>query len=93
LPDLYPIPGVAGTAARKAEKVIWQTSPKTFRWKTNPQYRVLKNVVLDVVKPGNGKYLGFGEQGGMSFVKQPTFMNFFSKLLRYILLITHRSCI
>jgi hypothetical protein len=61
-------------------RVVWETSPKTFRWHIHEVHDMLKDVVLDVIKPGHGEYLGFGEQGGTSFAKQPTFMNYFSTL-------------
>jgi hypothetical protein len=61
-------------------RVIWETSPKTFRWHQHEVHDMLKDVVLDVVKPGHGEYVGFGEQGGTSFAKLPTFMNYFSML-------------
>jgi len=77
-PDLYPIPGFKTLQERKAERVIWQTSPKTFRYYCPSEHKMLKNVILDVIKPGHGEYIGFGEQGGMAFMKKPTFMNYFN---------------
>lgn len=78
LPDLYPIPGAPPTASRAIEKIVWQTSPKTFRWNIHPVVSVVKQVILDVIKAGHGEFIGFGEQGGTSFMKTPTFMNYFS---------------
>ncbi|KAF8467697.1 glycosyl hydrolases family 31-domain-containing protein [Kalaharituber pfeilii] len=79
LPDLYQIPGVVAVEQRKADRVVWQTSPRTFRHYVHPQYKtVLKNVVLDVIKSGQGEFIGFGEQGGMDFMKKPTYMNYFN---------------
>lgn len=78
IPDLYPIPGFEAVENRKAERVIWQTSPKTFRVNVHQQHPMLKNVILDVIKAGQGEFIGFGEQGGMAFMKKPTFMNYFN---------------
>ncbi|KAA8895125.1 alpha-1,4-glucan lyase [Sphaerosporella brunnea] len=79
LKPLYPMPGsiVSGNADGNY-RVIWETSPKTFRWHQHPQHAMLKDIVLDVIKPGHGEYMGFGEQGGTSFAKTPTFMNYFN---------------
>ena len=79
LPDLYPFPEAPSTASRATEKVVWQTSSKTFRWSVPPAVPVVKQVVLDVIKPGHGEFIGFGEQGGTSFMKTPTLMNYFSE--------------
>ncbi|KAG0125373.1 glycosyl hydrolases family 31-domain-containing protein [Tuber indicum] len=78
LPDLYPIPEAPSTASRATEKIVWQTSPETFRWSIHPVVSVVKQVVLDVIKAGHGEFIGFGEQGGTSFMKTPTFMNYFN---------------
>ncbi|RPA94936.1 hypothetical protein L873DRAFT_1699735 [Choiromyces venosus 120613-1] len=78
LPDLYPIPGASSTTSRATEKIVWQTSPQTFRWNIHPVVSVVKQVVLDVIKAGHGEFIGFGEQGGTSFMKTPTFMNYFN---------------
>lgn len=69
--------GAAATSPK--EKIIWQTSPKTFRHHVHPDHNMLKDVVLDVVKAGHGEFLGFGEQGGTSFMKMPCYMNYFSE--------------
>lgn len=79
LPDTFPIPGFGTLKERRAERVIWQTSPETFRTYVHPDHpKVLKNVILDIIKPGPAEYIGFGEQGGMAFMKKPTFMNYFN---------------
>jgi hypothetical protein len=57
---------------------VWQTSEQTFRYKLDPDHDMVKNVILDVIKPGHGEYIGWGEQGGSSFMKKPTLMNYFS---------------
>ena len=41
---------------------------------------MLRNVVLEVHKPGYAEYLGFGLQGGTEFIKRKTYMNYFSEL-------------
>lgn len=80
--DPYPIPNVAEAEARVSDKVVWQTSPKTFRKNLHPQHKMLRDTVLDIVKPGHGEYVGWGEMGGIQFMKEPTFMNYFSKSRR-----------
>lgn len=42
---------------------------------------MLKSVTLDVIKAGHGEFVGWGEQGGTSFMKKPSFMNYFSAYL------------
>lgn len=81
MPDLYPIPKTTPGASviHQAEKIVWQTSEKTFCWQLIKP--TVKNILLDVVKAGPGEFLGFGEQGGTSFLKKPTFMNYYSKLI------------
>lgn len=75
------MPAEYGTAAATPkEKIVWQTSPETFRHNINTQHKMLKDVVLDIVKPGHGEYVGFGEQGGTSFMKKACYMNYFSEL-------------
>ncbi|KAH0610436.1 uncharacterized protein H6S33_011963 [Morchella sextelata] len=76
--DPYPIPNVAEAEARVSDKVVWQTSPKTFRKNLHPQHKMLRDTVLDIVKPGHGEYVGWGEMGGIQFMKEPTFMNYFN---------------
>ncbi|KAF8539040.1 alpha-1,4-glucan lyase [Trichophaea hybrida] len=74
MPDEYN----AVAATDGSYKIVWETSPKTFRWQLHLDHSMLKDVVLDVIKPGHGEYVGFGEQGGTDFMKRPTFMNYFN---------------
>lgn len=74
------MPAEYGTAAATPkEKIVWQTSPETFRHNMHPDHSMLKDVVIDIVKPGHGEYVGFGEQGGTSFMKKACYMNYFSE--------------
>jgi hypothetical protein len=84
LPELYPMPQELKSDAAKegSDKIVWQTSPTTFRWNRHPDHHMIKDVVLDIIKPGHAEYVGFGEQGGPNFLKQPTFMNYFSEICR-----------
>lgn len=66
-------------ASTPKEKIVWQTSPKTFRHNLHPKHTMLKDVVLDIVKAGHGEFVGFGEQGGTSFMKKACYMNYFSE--------------
>ena len=63
-----------------AYKTIWETSSKALRWNIHPDHSMLRNVVLEVLKPGYAEYLGFGLQGGTEFMKRTTYMNYFSEL-------------
>lgn len=63
------------------EQVIWQTTEQAFSYQGDPNIEAINNVVLNVNKPGPAKYLGFGEQGGRTVLKNPTYMNFFCKIL------------
>ncbi|KAI5839123.1 alpha-1,4-glucan lyase [Morchella snyderi] len=76
--DLYPLPNVITTQAASSVKTVWQTSAKTFRYKAQGEHAVLKPVILDVVKAGHGEFVGWGEQGGSSFMKKPSYMNYFN---------------
>ncbi|KXJ94870.1 glycosyl hydrolases family 31-domain-containing protein [Microdochium bolleyi] len=67
--------GVAALAA--SEQIIWQTTEQAFVQKQNPSIGVINNVVLNIEKPAPAQYLGFGEQGGQTVLKKPTYMNFF----------------
>ncbi|KAL9091937.1 MAG: hypothetical protein Q9165_004689 [Trypethelium subeluteriae] len=67
--------GVGGVSA--AEQVVWQTASQVFSYQGDPHINVINNVVMNVVKPPSGEYLGFGEQGGRTVLKKPTFMNYF----------------
>ncbi|CAM1508904.1 Fc.00g026430.m01.CDS01 [Cosmosporella sp. VM-42] len=60
-----------------SEQVIWQTTAETFKYEGDPNIGAINNVVLNVSKPTSAAYLGFGEQGGRTVLKKPTFMNFF----------------
>jgi alpha-glucosidase (family GH31 glycosyl hydrolase) len=59
---------------RMTEKIIWETTSKPLRWK---QFGDTTATILTVKKPGSSKYIGFGEQGGKSLLKNRTFMNYF----------------
>ncbi|KAI9657188.1 MAG: hypothetical protein M1821_003355 [Bathelium mastoideum] len=59
------------------EQVVWQTSSQAFSYQGNPNTDVINNVVMNVNKPASAEYLGFGEQGGCTVLKKPTFMNYF----------------
>jgi alpha-glucosidase (family GH31 glycosyl hydrolase) len=79
LKELYPMPEKYGAAATMPKgKIIWQTSPRTFRHHIHSEHGMLKEVIIDVVKAGHGEFLGFGEQGGTSFMKMPCYMNYFN---------------
>lgn len=67
--------GISESSAR--EQIIWQTSPQTFSYQQDPKIAVINNVVMNVNKPGLAGYVGFGEQGGRTVLKKPTFMNYF----------------
>lgn len=87
--ELHPIIALARTTSALKDKVVWQTSERTFRHKRHENYPMLKDVVLDVIKAGPGEFIGWGEQGGTGFMKKPTFMNYFSKLSPYKICILH----
>ncbi|KAI1029481.1 hypothetical protein LB504_010760 [Fusarium proliferatum] len=59
------------------EEIIWQTTEETFSYQGNPSIGAVNNVVLNIKKPGPAAYLGFGEQGGRTVIKKPTYLNFF----------------
>ncbi|KAF5661454.1 alpha-glucosidase 2 [Fusarium circinatum] len=59
------------------EEIIWQTAEETFSYQGNPSIGAVNNVVLNIKKPGPAAYLGFGEQGGRTVIKKPTYLNFF----------------
>ncbi|KAM0489552.1 hypothetical protein ACHAP8_012462 [Fusarium lateritium] len=63
--------------ALEVEQIIWQTTDQTFSYETNGSIDAIKNVVLNVKKPGPAEYLGFGEQGGKTVLKKPTYLNYF----------------
>lgn len=53
--------------------VVWQTKERGLRYQGQA-------TVLSLEKPSTARYFGWGEQGGRSFVKDQTFMNYFSKI-------------
>lgn len=53
--------------------VVWQTKERGIRYQGEA-------TVLALEKPRTARYFGWGEQGGRAFVKDQTFMNYFSKL-------------
>ncbi|RKL21233.1 hypothetical protein BFJ68_g2502 [Fusarium oxysporum] len=59
------------------EQIIWQTTDQTFSYQGNPSIGAVNNVVFNIKKPGSAAYLGFGEQGGRTVIKKPTYLNFF----------------
>ncbi|KAL5619805.1 hypothetical protein FOVSG1_002027 [Fusarium oxysporum f. sp. vasinfectum] len=59
------------------EQIIWQTTDQTFSYQKNSDIDAINNVVLNVKKPGPAEYLGFGEQGGKTVLKKPTYLNYF----------------
>ncbi|KAI8226952.1 hypothetical protein K4K55_008238 [Colletotrichum sp. SAR 10_96] len=69
--------GVGVTATSTSEQIIWQTTKQTFMHQDDAKIGVINNVVLNVNKPTQAQYLGFGEQGGRTVLKKPTYMNFF----------------
>lgn len=61
------------------EQIIWQTSQQTFAYQGDPTIGIINNVVMNVNKPTQAEYVGFGEQGGRTVLKRPTYMNYFCK--------------
>ncbi|RKK84556.1 hypothetical protein BFJ71_g14509 [Fusarium oxysporum] len=61
------------------EQIIWQTTDQTFSYQQNADINAINNVVLNVKKPGPAVYLGFGEQGGKTILKKPSYLNYFYK--------------
>ena len=66
-------------AVTAEEQIIWQTSQQTFAYQEDPSIGIINNVVMNVNKPTQAEYVGFGEQGGRTVLKRPTYMNFFCK--------------
>ena len=56
--------------------VVWQTKERGIRYQGTA-------TVLALEKPSTARYLGWGEQGGRSFVKIEIFMNYFSEIYPY----------
>jgi hypothetical protein len=69
------------SASNLSEQIIWQTSEQAFSYQLNPNINIINNVVMKVVKPAQADYVGFGEQGGRTVMKKPTYMNYFCKPL------------
>ncbi|KAJ3952934.1 hypothetical protein N0V92_010611 [Colletotrichum tropicale] len=66
-----------GITTTATEHVIWRTTAQTFLHKDDKTIDAINNVVLNIDKPGPAQYLGFGEQGGRTVLKKPTYMNYF----------------
>lgn len=60
-------------------EIVWQTSERALLHHVNETHGMMKDVVLDIEKTSSGAFVGWGEQGGTSFMKQPCYMNYFSK--------------
>lgn len=58
--------------ADKDEAVIWQTKERGLKYGNGA-------VVLSIQRTPTARFVGFGEQGGSSFVKDQTYMNYPSK--------------
>ncbi|KAH6869776.1 glycosyl hydrolases family 31-domain-containing protein [Thelonectria olida] len=65
------------TPISPSEQIVWQTTGKTFAYQGDKDIGVINNVVLKVNKPEPAAYLGFGEHGGRTVLKKPTYMNYF----------------
>ncbi|RGP76822.1 hypothetical protein FLONG3_5065 [Fusarium longipes] len=74
-PTLSQSVGVNTTS--EVEQIIWQTTDQTFSYQQNKEIDAINNVVLNIKKPGPAEYLGFGEQGGKTVLKKPTYLNYF----------------
>ncbi|KAF5228687.1 hypothetical protein FAUST_10917 [Fusarium austroamericanum] len=74
-PSLLQSVGVDTTS--EVEQIIWQTTDQTFSYQQNSDIDAINNVVLNIKKPGPAEYLGFGEQGGKTVLKKPTYLNYF----------------
>lgn len=59
------------------EQIIWQTTSQAFSFSGDPNIKVINNTVMNIKRPGSSQYLGFGEQGGHTVLKKPTYMNYF----------------
>lgn len=58
------------------EKLIWETRKTPLRHVLG-EPNIINNIVLNLTRPGSSSYLGFGEQGGRSLLKDPSFMNYY----------------
>eukprot|EP01127_Copromyxa_protea_P000298 TRINITY_DN10248_c0_g1_i1.p1 TRINITY_DN10248_c0_g1~~TRINITY_DN10248_c0_g1_i1.p1 ORF type:complete len:1044 (+),score=132.55 TRINITY_DN10248_c0_g1_i1:157-3288(+) len=56
---------------------IWKTAPKAIQYLPNGSGGEYK-IVLAVEKPGQSRYVGFGEQGGQNLVKNMAQMTYFN---------------
>ena len=66
-------------AVTAEEQIVWQTSQQAFAYQENSSIGIINNVVLNAYKPTQAEYVGFGEQGGRTVLKRPTYMNYFCK--------------
>lgn len=63
-----------------SQQIVWQTNEQPFQY--GQPYLNLSNITLNVMKTGSSQYLGFGEQGGQTLLKSPSFMNYYCRSLR-----------
>lgn len=78
------------TASGAASAIVWKTKPRGLQYRDNA-------TVLVVEKSVTADFIGFGEQGGKNLFKKKTFMNYFSKFIYAIdilstSLLTLRDC-
>ncbi|KAF5004990.1 hypothetical protein FDECE_8515 [Fusarium decemcellulare] len=75
---LQPMENPAGVVgADHLQQIIWETADPAFSYQGDPHVGVINNVVLNIKKPVLSRYLGFGEQGGSTVLRGPTFMNYY----------------
>ncbi|KAF4469981.1 hypothetical protein FALBO_3118, partial [Fusarium albosuccineum] len=75
---LQPMENPAGVVgADHLQQIIWETADPAFSYQGDPNIGVINNVVLNIKKPVLSRYLGFGEQGGQTVLRSPTFMNYY----------------
>ncbi|KAF4781156.1 hypothetical protein HER10_EVM0008029 [Colletotrichum scovillei] len=75
IPSFIAETGIQGTSI--SEEVIWRTADQAFSYNGDPEIDAINNVILRMHKPPPAHYLGFGEQGGKTVLKKPTYMNYF----------------
>ncbi|KXH41643.1 hypothetical protein CSIM01_13629 [Colletotrichum simmondsii] len=75
IPSFIAKAGIQGTSI--SEEVIWRTADQAFSYNGDPEIDAINNVILRMHKPPPAHYLGFGEQGGKTVLKKPTYMNYF----------------